>query len=98
MTPMRKSPTKATTRKRRTVRVRIEGRDYRALIAEVKPRGRRAFAFTPDQLKRAGSHLWFWALERPIADAIAQALIDAGAVGGFEDGNSLVARLREKYN
>lgn len=95
----RKKPISATSpRPRRTVRVRIEGQDYRARIAEVKPRGRRKFAFTPEVIKRASSPWWFWSLERPLADALAQALIEAGVIKGFESGSALVASLRKKYS
>lgn len=95
----RKKPTVAPSpRPRRTVRVRIEGQDYRAKIAEVRPRGRRKFEFTPDVIRRASSPWWFWALERPLADALAQALLEAGVIEGFASGTELVAFLRKKYS
>jgi len=92
--------TKRTSSSRRaapkSVRVRIEGKDHRATLAEVRVGGRRVRP-SAELVRRATSPWWFWVLERPLADAIAQALIDSGAVSGVASGHDLVEDLRRRY-
>ena len=81
---------------RRTILVRLDGRNVRLWLSEIRPRGRRPRPRTADFFTRASSPYWFWALERPLADAIGDALLELGAARGAKDGHTLVQLLRDR--
>lgn len=79
----------------RRLKISLHGKRFEVLVAHVRENCPYVIRLTRDVVDRATSHYWFWALDRDIADAIAQTLLDQGDADGARDGHQLVELLRK---
>lgn len=88
----------ATSRSTRAFDVLIEGERFELKPADVIIKRRRSGSSMAALLVGADSPWWFWVLERPVADAVADAVLELYEVRGYRSGHQLVEALRKRYS
>ena len=76
----------------------IHGERYRLKPRDVLIDRRSVRGTMSSLLDGADSPWWFWILRRPVADAVADAVIELHGMKGFRSGSSLVKALRARYH